>query len=94
VQGLLKKNNELIVQVMEQQREASEVPIQPTAKEAGNEEGGGEETGEVKEEGNTGAAQQAALQKCALMIKELNDNLTQVRISEGSLEWCRWAEAP
>lgn len=94
MQGLLKKNNELIVQVMEQQREASEVPIQPTAKEAGSEEGGGEETGEVKEEGNTGAAQQAALQKCALMIKELNDNLTQVRISEGSLEWCRWAEAP
>jgi len=89
-QALLKKNNELIVQVMERQKDAVAAAPDQTSEAATTVEvqGGGdqEEGGECKAGGGGGGGntatseeQKVALQQCAVMIKELNDNLTQVR---------------
>lgn len=61
-QDFLKKNNGLIQKIEALQKEATE---------GQGEQGGGGG-------GNTNEGQKKVLQQCAEMIKELNDNLTQV----------------
>lgn len=73
-QAFLKKNNELIRAVMAQQAKA-------LAQEQGeNDEPTGTGATQGSEAAGAPGVDKALLQQCAGMIKELNENLTQVRV--------------